>query len=75
MLKNSVEEWTIVNAQNDLSRWLHSFHIHVNPFQIVSVNKGDNDIVVDTGSNAGVGQFMVEDLQRGDWRDTIQVEL
>jgi len=70
MLLGSVEEWTIVNAVNDLSRWLHSFHIHVNPYQIVSMNRGIN---APTSPNATLGQFMVEDLRRGEWRDTVQV--
>jgi FtsP/CotA-like multicopper oxidase with cupredoxin domain len=34
MKRDSVEEWTLVNAN---SEW-HTFHIHVNPFQVVSVN-------------------------------------
>jgi FtsP/CotA-like multicopper oxidase with cupredoxin domain len=34
MKLDSVEEWTLVNAN---SEW-HTFHIHVNPFQIVSFN-------------------------------------
>ena len=36
MVKNLVEEWTIVNAMNKLDRWMHSFHIHQNSFQIVN---------------------------------------
>jgi len=71
MLENTVEEWTIVNTVNDLSRWLHSFHIHVNPYQVVSMNMGINP-----ASNPEVnttGQLMVEDLRPGDWRDTVQV--
>ena len=69
MLAGSVEEWTIVNAVNDLSRWLHSFHIHVNPYQIVAMDRGINVPL----PNATLGQFMVEDLRRGDWRDTVQI--
>jgi FtsP/CotA-like multicopper oxidase with cupredoxin domain len=34
MKLDSVEEWTLVNANTE---W-HTFHIHVNPFQVVSVN-------------------------------------
>jgi len=66
---NSVQEWTIVNAVNDLSRWLHSFHIHVNPYQIVSQNKGLNR----AHEGSETGQWLVEDLQPRDWRDTVQV--
>lgn len=69
MKLGSVEEWTIVNAVNDLSRWLHSFHIHVNPYQVVSMNRGINP----AHGNDTMGQWMVEDLRPGDWRDTVQV--
>jgi len=31
---NAVEEWTLVNT----SRTEHPFHIHINPFQVVSIN-------------------------------------
>ena len=34
MKLNSVEEWTL---QNTNTEW-HTFHIHVNPFQIISIN-------------------------------------
>jgi FtsP/CotA-like multicopper oxidase with cupredoxin domain len=34
MKLGSIEEWTLVNAN---SEW-HTFHIHVNPFQVVSVD-------------------------------------
>ena len=34
MKRDSVEEWTLVNAN---SEW-HTFHIHVNPFQVVSMD-------------------------------------
>ena len=50
-----------MNANNLEARWLHSFHIHVNPFQIVSQNKGIS------------GQLAIEDLEVGDWRDTVQI--
>ena len=30
----SIQEWTIENARNPLERWMHSFHIHVNNFQV-----------------------------------------
>jgi hypothetical protein len=33
MKLNSVEEWTLVNTTTE---W-HTFHIHINPFQVVSV--------------------------------------
>ena len=61
MVKDFVEEWTVVNAANKLDRWMHSFHIHQNSFQIVNQTFGET------------GQLIVEDLQRGDWRDTIQI--
>lgn len=60
--KGRVEEWTVHNNINGLDRWMHSFHIHINPFQIVSQNFGLTD------------QLMVEQhMQRGDWRDTVQI--
>lgn len=34
MKLNSVEEWTL---QNTNTEW-HTFHIHINPFQIISIN-------------------------------------
>ncbi|HEY1591637.1 MAG TPA: multicopper oxidase family protein [Solirubrobacteraceae bacterium] len=34
MKLNSVEEWTLVNRSVE---W-HTFHIHINPFQVISVN-------------------------------------
>jgi hypothetical protein len=34
MKLGSVEQWTLVNANTE---W-HTFHIHVNPFQVISVN-------------------------------------
>jgi suppressor of ftsI len=34
MKLNSVEEWTLVNTNTE---W-HTFHIHVNPFQVMSIN-------------------------------------
>ena len=34
MKLGSVEEWTLVNANTE---W-HTFHIHVNPFQVMSVD-------------------------------------
>jgi FtsP/CotA-like multicopper oxidase with cupredoxin domain len=61
MVKDLVEEWTVVNAANKLDRWMHSFHIHQNSFQIVNQTFGET------------GQLAVEDLKRGDWRDTIQI--
>jgi hypothetical protein len=33
MVVGTVEEWTIFNKHNMLDRWMHSFHIHTNPFQ------------------------------------------
>ena len=61
MVLGLVEEWTVVNAANKLDRWLHSFHIHQNSFQIVSQDTGEAD------------QPAVEDLRPGDWRDTVMV--
>jgi FtsP/CotA-like multicopper oxidase with cupredoxin domain len=34
MLRDSVEEWTVVNQAVDVA---HPFHIHINPFQVVEV--------------------------------------
>lgn len=61
MVKNYVEEWTIVNAMNRLDRWMHSFHIHQNSFQIVNQTFGET------------GQLIVESMVPGDYRDTVQV--
>ena len=61
MVLGLVEEWTVVNAANKLDRWLHSFHVHQNSFQIVSQDTGEAD------------QPAVEDLRPGDWRDTVMV--
>lgn len=34
MKLNSVEEWTLINSNTE---W-HTFHIHVNPFQVISID-------------------------------------
>lgn len=34
MLLNTAEEWTVMNQANDKS---HTFHIHINPFQITEI--------------------------------------
>ena len=57
----SIQEWTIVNAHNPLERWMHSFHIHVNNFQVVSNTVG------------APGQLIAESAAGADWRDTIVV--
>jgi FtsP/CotA-like multicopper oxidase with cupredoxin domain len=61
MVKDLVEEWTIVNAANRLDRWEHSFHIHQNSFQIVSQDNGE------------AGQVVIETMKKGEWRDTVQI--
>lgn len=61
MIKGGVEEWTVRSATSMLSKWMHSFHIHVNPFQIVSWEDGDPT------------QMIREDMQVGDWRDTVHI--
>ena len=61
LVKGEVEEWTIVNAASLLDRWMHSFHIHQNSFQIVRQDLGEP------------GQLIVERLQPGEWRDTVQI--
>lgn len=61
LVKGEVEEWTIVNAASLLDRWMHSFHIHQNSFQIVKQDLGEP------------GQLIVERLQPGEWRDTVQI--
>jgi len=61
MIRGGVEEWTVTSATSMLSKWMHSFHIHVNPFQIVSWTPGDPT------------QLIVEDMKVGDWRDTVHV--
>lgn len=61
MRRGEAEEWTVRSAPSMLSKWMHSFHIHVNPFQIVSVDHGDP------------AQLIREEMQPGDWRDTVHV--
>ena len=34
MQRGSVEEWTLINSNTE---W-HTFHIHVNPFQVISID-------------------------------------
>jgi suppressor of ftsI len=38
MKLNSVEQWTLKNECTRIHREWHNFHIHQNPFQIISVN-------------------------------------
>ena len=57
----SIFQWTIINAANRLDRWEHSFHIHQNSFQVVSQDLGE------------VGQVVVEAMEPGEWRDTVQI--
>eukprot|EP00936_MAST-01D_sp_MAST-1D-sp1_P002895 g2895.t1 len=56
----TIQEWTVINAHNPLDRWMHSFHIHVNNFQVVSEGRGEP------------GQLVAESTV-GDWRDTVVV--
>eukprot|EP00937_MAST-01D_sp_MAST-1D-sp2_P001052 g1052.t1 len=56
----TVQEWTVINAPNPLDRWMHSFHIHVNNFQVIAEQAGEQ------------GQRVVEHTL-GDWRDTVVV--
>jgi FtsP/CotA-like multicopper oxidase with cupredoxin domain len=49
MKLNSVEEWTLVNATTE---W-HTFHIHINPFQVVSVG-GKERPYVDYEDNVAI---------------------
>ena len=34
----TVEEWKLVNLDNNSTMYLHPFHIHVNDFQVMSIN-------------------------------------
>ncbi|MDF0681465.1 MAG: multicopper oxidase domain-containing protein [Candidatus Nitrosocosmicus sp.] len=34
----TVEEWKLINLDNNSTMYLHPFHIHVNDFQVMSVN-------------------------------------
>jgi len=61
MVRGEVEEWTVKHEHSRLSRWVHSFHIHQNWFQVVSQDLGTP------------GQVLVDDLDTGEWRDTIQI--
>lgn len=38
MKLNSVEEWTLSNPSNGAALEWHTFHIHQNPFQVISIN-------------------------------------
>jgi len=38
MKLNSVEEWTLTNPTNGAALEWHTFHIHQNPFQVISIN-------------------------------------
>ncbi len=38
MKLNSIEQWTIQNTCNKIVDEWHNFHIHQNPFQVVSIN-------------------------------------
>jgi FtsP/CotA-like multicopper oxidase with cupredoxin domain len=38
MKLGSVEQWTLINPETKASNEWHTFHIHVNPFQVISVN-------------------------------------
>jgi FtsP/CotA-like multicopper oxidase with cupredoxin domain len=38
MKLNSIEQWTLKNACDRISKEWHNFHIHQNPFQIISIN-------------------------------------
>jgi FtsP/CotA-like multicopper oxidase with cupredoxin domain len=38
MQLNSVEQWTLLNSCTPTSAEWHSFHIHQNPFQVISIN-------------------------------------
>ncbi len=49
MKLNSVEEWRLVNANTE---W-HTFHIHVNPFQVISV-RGERTAQVDYEDNVAL---------------------
>ena len=56
----TIQEWTVINAHNPLDRWMHSFHIHVNNFQVIAEERGEP------------GQLIAEHTV-GDWRDTVVV--
>ena len=60
MTLGSIQEWTIENARNPLERWMHSFHVHVNNFQVMS-------------TDAGVPGQLILDEQVADWRDTVVI--
>lgn len=58
-----VEEWTLASFWGG-----HPFHIHVNPFQIVSIMDRDgNDVSVRGGSGQYAGL-------KGQWKDTLFIE-
>jgi hypothetical protein len=38
MKLNSVEEWTLKNPAHGAAYEWHTFHIHQNPFQVISIN-------------------------------------
>jgi FtsP/CotA-like multicopper oxidase with cupredoxin domain len=57
-----VEEWTLSSFWGG-----HPFHIHVNPFQVVSILDPEGRDV----SGPGTGQFA---NLKGEWKDTLQIE-
>lgn len=63
----AVDEWTL---NSDLAS--HPFHIHVNPFQVISIRDPDGNEVSTTGAEDG-GDPQYGGLQ-GVWKDTLWVK-
>lgn len=64
---NAVEEWHLTATGG-----AHPFHIHVNPFQIVSVEKDGVDLSA-PGARDSDGDTQYAGM-KGSWRDTVMVK-
>lgn len=70
---NDVDEWTI-RSINGVGAVTHPFHIHVNPFEVISIKEP----VIDANGNEVTDKYgnlvMKEDLTSGPvWRDTVKI--
>jgi L-ascorbate oxidase len=68
LVLGSVDEWTLTAGTNPPAG--HPFHIHVNPFQIVSI-RDPSGVDVSTGGEASDPQYA---NLKGVWRDTLFVK-
>ena len=68
LMLGSVDEWTLTAGTDPPAG--HPFHIHVNPFQIVSI-RDPSGVDVSTGGEASDPQYA---NLKGVWRDTLFVK-